>query len=525
MYNEKQAITLLCHRVPYWIISLLILSIISLSFAAKALSAQVTLAWDPNTESSLSGYRVHYGFGTGNYGYTIDVGNATSCVVTGLDENRPVYLAVTAHDVYGNASEYSREVTFMPKNNPPIADAGPDQKVDEGTVVKLNGINSSDPEGGPLSYLWEQTNGSIVVLSNPELAQPSFAAPDVGPNGESLLFRLTITDNQGQQAIDYCTINVSWVNIPPTANAGPDVTVDEGTVVTLNGLGSSDPDDSIVAYLWEQVGGPPVTLRDATHAQASFTAPDLTSGSVSLSFRLTVQDGGGLIADDSCILNVTWSNTPPTADAGLDQTASAGDTVILDGSASRDPDDGIASIRWTQTEGTPVTLSDPATIQPKFIAPAVGSEGQRLVFQITITDKGGLVSQDKCVATVNPQGEIVPPRPDIKVNGKDGPITVVKNSNVSVSVSVDPKDLKGTTVDLWLVVEAPFGTYFYVYGKGWQENATPFLQYTLDGVVSCNAFTIKLSTKGDYRFHFAIDNNADGRLDGTWLDTVTVKVK
>jgi len=60
MYNEKQAITLLCHRVPYWIISLLILSIISLSFAAKALSAQVTLAWDPNTESSLSGYRVHY---------------------------------------------------------------------------------------------------------------------------------------------------------------------------------------------------------------------------------------------------------------------------------------------------------------------------------------------------------------------------------------------------------------------------------------------------------------------------------
>jgi len=523
MYKQKRSTTLLCQCVPSWIATFLMLSILSLVFAAKALSAQVTLAWDPNAELSLAGYRVYYGFETGNYAYTIDVGNATSCVVTGLEENQPVYLAATAYDVHGNESEYSREVAFMPENQPPIADAGPDQTVDEGTVVNLNGINSSDPEGGVLSFFWEQTNGPIVVLSNSESGQPSFTTPDVGLNGESLIFRLTVTDTNGQKAEDYCTITASWVNIPPTAHAGSDLTVVEGSAVTLNGLGSSDPDDGVVAYFWEQVGGPPVTLADPNHAQPSFIAPDLTSESVSLSFRLTVQDSGGLIADDTCIVNVTWLNMPPSADAGLDQAVSAGDAVILDGSASTDPDDGIASIRWTQIEGTPVTLSDPGAIQPKFIAPAVGSEGERLVFQITVTDRGGLVSQDDAIVMVNAQGEIVPPSPDIKVNGQDGPITVARYSPVSVSVSIDPHDLKGSTVDLWLVVEAPWGTSYYVYEKGWKRKATPFLQYTLDGAVSSNAFTTKLP-KGNYLFHFVLDHNADGCLDGTWIDTVSVKV-
>jgi hypothetical protein len=145
-----------------------------------------------------------------------------------------------------------------------------------------------------------------------------------------------------------------------------------------------------------------VAILNPRDLQTSFIAPSLASeGVVSLSFRLTVQDSGGLIADDACVVNVTWEDTPPTADAGQDRTVSAGDAVTLDGSASMDPDDGIASIRWSQTKGIPVTLSDPTARQPKFIAPAVGSEGEILVFQITVADKGGLASQDTCtVVTV-----------------------------------------------------------------------------------------------------------------------------
>ena len=503
--------------------SSILLILILTHFISLAHSAEVTLAWDPNTESDLSGYKIYYGVETGNYEYSIDVGDTTSYQVAGLVENQTIYFVATAYDVNGNESEYSKEVVFTPENQPPVADAGPDQTVDEGAVAVLSGTNSSDPEGGALSYFWEQTGGSAVVLSDPESAQPDFSTPDVGPDGESLTFRLTVSDANGLLAQDDCTVNVSWINIPPTADAGADISVDEGYEVILDGLGSSDPDDDIVAYLWEQTGGPEVEILNPTDVQASFISPDFISESVSLTFKLTVQDSGGLIADDTCVVNVIWENTPPTADAGQDQTVSENDTVTLDGSASIDPDDGIASIRWTQTKGTPVTLSDPAAKQPKFVAPEVGSEGESLVFQLTITDMGGLTSQDSCTVIVNSQAEVVYPTPDIKVNGRDGRVVASSFRSISTSISIDPGDLKGKTVDLWLVVDSPNGRFFGNCETGWQRDSVPFLQYSLDEVASVEVFKGKLP-KGKYFFHFAIDNNADGVPDGTWIDTVSVTI-
>ena len=64
-------------------------------------------------------------------------------------------------------------------------------------------------------------------------------------------------------------------NAAPVANAGSDATVDAGTVVTLDGSGSSDSDGSIASYSWAQImTGTGVALDDATLAGPSFTAPD-----------------------------------------------------------------------------------------------------------------------------------------------------------------------------------------------------------------------------------------------------------
>jgi len=523
MYSAKESLSPYPQFFRCLFLPFLTLLLITSFFASKALSAEVTLAWDPNSEPNLAGYKVYYGFEPGKYVYTVDVGDTTTYRVLNLDEDRPIYFVATAYDASGNESDYSKEVVFMPENQPPVADAGPDQTVDEGLTIGLTGVNSFDPEGGSLSYSWEQIYGPIIVLSNAGSAEVSFITPDVGANGESLVFRLTVTDGAGLMAEDHCTINVSWVNVPPTADAGPDIMAEEGHEIVLSGVGSSDPDDQIAAYLWEQTGGPEVNILNPTNVQASFIAPYLTSESVSFSFRLTVQDSGGLIADDTCIVNVTWLNAAPTADAGVDQTVLAGDAVILDGSASLDPDDGIASVRWTQIEGIPVALSDPGSLQPKFIAPAVEETEQLLVFELTVADKRGLSSQDACIVSVSPRSQTLPPTPDIKVNGQDGPITISKNTPVSVSISINPGDFEGKTVDLWLVVEGPQGRFFYVYEKGWQRKDTPFTQWAINVLDSYRAFTTRLS-KGNYLFHFAIDDDADGLLDGTWVDTVSVKV-
>jgi len=74
----------------------------------------------------------------------------------------------------------------------------------------------------------------------------------------ALTFELTVTDYSGIESTDSCLVNVTWLNEPPVAVAGPDQTVNEGIVVTLDGTSSLDIDDGIASYLWNQISGPSI---------------------------------------------------------------------------------------------------------------------------------------------------------------------------------------------------------------------------------------------------------------------------
>jgi hypothetical protein len=291
--------------------------------------------------------------------------------------------------------------TSSSTNLPPTANAGPDQNVNEGALVTLNGSNSTDPDDGIASYQWNQTSGTPVVLSNPQAASTTFTAPNVATGGEALTFSLTVTDHGGLQSTATCIVNVAWANAPPVANAGPDQTVREGSTVTLDGSGSIDTDDGIASYSWKQTVGIAVALQGSDTAHPSFNAPNVGKGGTTLTFVLTVTDQGGLQSADSCIVNVSWVNAPPVANAGSDQSVYVGQTVRLDGSGSNDTDDGIASYRWTQTSGPPVTLSNAKAIRPTFKAPAVTLDGTALGFLLTVTDRGGLSSTGRCTVYVH----------------------------------------------------------------------------------------------------------------------------
>ena len=370
-------------------------------FVAKAQSAQVNLAWDLNTEQDLAGYKLYYGLERGNYLYYIDAGNQTSYTVSDLEPNQVYYFAATAYDMDNNESDFSEEITYLVPNgdSPPLADAGPDQSIDEGITTTLNGSNSTDPNNNIAAYLWEQISGPEVELSASGASTTTFTTPDVGVDGSSLTFLLTVTDDSGLWSQDTCIVNVSWVNLPPTPSAGEDQIVDEGDLVTLTAFASSDLDDGIAYYIWEQVEGPAVNLSDPEDIQPTFSTLDVEAGNISLTFQLTVEDYGGLRATDTCVVNVSWTNSPPVAQAGEDQIVNKGEVVSLDGSGSWDPDDGIVSIRWTQTGGTPVTLSNPTAAKTTFTAP-MDADSNPMTFQISVTDKGGLTSQDTCIVTV-----------------------------------------------------------------------------------------------------------------------------
>jgi hypothetical protein len=287
-------------------------------------------------------------------------------------------------------------------NSPPVANAGPNQTVQAGALVTLSGANSTDPDGQNdiASYQWEQTSGPSVTLSDPTVVAPTFTAPEVGPDGASLVFRLTVRDKGGLSSTASCTVTVAWLNRPPVANAGSDQTVPEEQLVQLDASASTDPDDGLASYSWRQTEGLAVTLSDAGAMKPTFIAPDVGTGGTALVFELTVTDQHGLQAVDACIVNVSWVNAPPLANAGADQTVGERTPVTLDGSASSDPDDGIATYQWTQVSGPPVALSDPTIARPGLLAPDVSHGGTALVFKLQVTDQGGLKSEAQCTVTV-----------------------------------------------------------------------------------------------------------------------------
>jgi hypothetical protein len=334
---------------------------------------------------------------------------------------------------------------------------------------------------------------------------------------------LTVTDSKGLSATDSCIINVCSVNLAPVANAGPDQELKEGASVMLDGSGSSDPDNDPISYLWEQISGPHAALSSSTSIKPTFTAGDVASDGLSYTFQLTVTDSGGLKATDTCIVNISWVNVPPVANAGSDQTAAMGNAVTLDGSGSTDSDNNISSYKWTQTNGFPVTLSDPSAIKPVFIVPDVGQDVNSFVFQLTVTDSGGLESSDTCTISVS---AMRPPVPDIKANGQDGPITVAKGKSVRITVALDPGDYAGQKVDWWVTANTPGNVWnSYIWERRlWVSGIRVSYQAGLTAV-SKKVLDSRRLPVGDYTFYFAVDNNMDSKPDATWSDAVTVHIK
>jgi VCBS repeat-containing protein len=99
----------------------------------------------------------------------------------------------------------------------------------------------------------------------------------------------------------------------PVADAGIDQTVAKMALVSLDGSLSAD-EDGTLSYQWQQTAGTLVSLSGASSVAASFTAPNITAPSESLTFELTVTDDDGQASSD--FVNVTVSNTSGTSGGG-----------------------------------------------------------------------------------------------------------------------------------------------------------------------------------------------------------------
>ena len=439
----------------------LCLIIFSLPFISTlSYAAEIKLAWDAS--DMATGYILYCGSESRTYEGKIDVGGELQHTITNLNDNQSYYCAVTAYNQFGE-SEFSNEISFITgggmANEPPMADAGSDQYVDEGDVVLLDGSYSSDLDDGIATYNWEQVEGSPVVLSDSAAIEPNFTSPEIDTTSEKLTFVLTVSDHGGQSASDQVDIYVNDIAGVPVveyceaagsvsvllwisnltlgefswSSAGSPYSDFTSEVIEVQKGGSysvnlrADPAIWMFKYwrIWLDLNhdgdfdDPGEVLFEISGTDAALdgqiTVPDTAvEGSTRLRVSMgihgypnpceniyfgEVEDYTLLIAGDPLVIDP--ENEPPTADAGSDQYVDEGDMVLLNGSYSSDPDDGIATYNWEQVEGSPVVLSDSAAIEPNFTSPEIDTTSEKLTFVLTVSDHGGQSASDQVDIYVN----------------------------------------------------------------------------------------------------------------------------
>lgn len=280
--------------------------------SALTVDAGAAQSVDEGTTVSLAG-TASAGSGASVTGYNWTQTSGTSVTLSNPTSNQASFVApvltssitltfrLTVTDSNGKSASDTVSVTVNPVNAVPVANAGDDLAVNARVAVVIAG-SGTDADGEVTAFAWAQTAGPDVTTTGADSAQLSFTAPIVS-EATALTFSLTVTDNEGGTGSDDVTVTVNpAANQSPTANAGPDQSVEGNTTVTLSGSGS-DSDGTIAAYAWTQTGGAAVTLTGADTSGPSFTAPVLTS-TQPFTFQLTVTDNEGATATDEVTVTV-----------------------------------------------------------------------------------------------------------------------------------------------------------------------------------------------------------------------------
>ncbi len=303
---------------------------------------------------------------------------------------------------------------------PPVADAGSDKTVTLPTnKIVLKG-SGSDPDGTIKKYRWIQESGpSDATLDNENTRNLEVTKLKKGV----YTFRLTVEDNDGLKDSDDVKVTVEEPeNQPPTAKAGPDITITLPTnSVDIEGTGT-DPDDNIKSYKWVQKSGPSnATLKDDDKPTVKISK--LKEGRYA--FELSVIDEEGEVDRDRVVVNVEPPvNQAPTAKAGPDITITLPtNSVNIEGTGT-DPDDNIKSYRWVQKSGpSNATLSDDDKSTVKISKLKEG----RYAFELSVIDEEGEVDRDRVVVYVEPpvnQPPTAKAGPDINIMLPTSTVTI-----------------------------------------------------------------------------------------------------
>ncbi|HZJ16051.1 MAG TPA: Ig-like domain-containing protein, partial [Chthoniobacteraceae bacterium] len=327
----------------------------------------VTLAWNPNSETNLAGYKLYYGTSSRNYSGYVPVGSATTTgTVPNLQDGLTYFFAVTAYCTDGMESDYSGEVSYQvigtQTNLPPVAIGGAvGGWEDQAFSIVLSG---SDPDGDPLTYTLTSppANGTLSGTA-PNLTY----TPAAGFNGtDSLAFR--VSDGKVNSAAATISITVSAVNDAPTLASINGVTINEDAAaqtVNLSGIGTGAANESQTLAVTATSSNPslipnPAVTYTSPNATGSLGFTPAANGNGTATITVMVNDGQAQNNTVTRTFTVTVNavNDAPTLNAlsNLSLPPGAGaQTVNLSGI-------GTGAANESQTLTVTATSSNPSVV-------------------------------------------------------------------------------------------------------------------------------------------------------------------
>jgi hypothetical protein len=237
-----------------------------------------------------------------------------------------------------------------------------------------------------------------------------------------------------------CAASLCVANSPPKADAGPGQSVLVGALVQLDGSRSSDRDGPFhLAYSWRFTRRPAASnavLSDRSAVRPTFVVDKAGDYAI----ELTVFDG--VDVSRSSAVMVSTRNSPPVANAGPDQTVFAGDTVIVDASASTDVDGDTLDYTWaivSRPAGSTAALTPLTSGRASFV---VDKEGA-YTLMVVVSDRYPILSSDiVAVSTSNSRPVANPkascaPAPNVGCSGTIAS-TITLDGSASTDVDGDP---------------------------------------------------------------------------------------
>lgn len=245
-----------------------------------------------------------------------------------------VTLTVTDDANVDNSVAFDTLKVFV--NDRPVAHAGKEKRISAKQTTLFDASNSMDSDGKIIFYEWHLGDGTIL---NGKKVKHSYEQPGV------YTATLLVKDNSCSTSDTDKDTAIVIINHPPVANAGPDQWQTESEI-KFNALQSSDPDGDITKYIWNFGDGTESFGPVLTHV---YPSPGIYT------VKLTVIDDSNTSSNtamDELTLNI---NFIPIADAGPDILAAPDETIVLDGSASIDPDGDIVKWEWDTGNGKILT--------------------------------------------------------------------------------------------------------------------------------------------------------------------------